>query len=60
MRRLATPARLTTRIERTTALAIAIAESGSSLAATPLHLLADALEAATSQREALEAIQAAF
>ena len=30
-----------------TALAIAIAESGSSLAATPLQLLADALEAAT-------------
>ena len=43
-----------------TALAIAIAESGSSLAATPLQLLADALEAATAQREALQAIQAAF
>jgi len=43
-----------------TALAIAIAESGSSLAATPLQQLADALEAATTQREALEAIQAAF
>jgi hypothetical protein len=43
-----------------TALAIAIAESGSSLAATPLQLLADALEAASTQREALKAIQAAF
>lgn len=39
-----------------TALAIAIAESGSSLAATPLQLLADALEAATDQRRALAAI----
>ena len=36
-----------------TALAIAIAESGSSLASTPLRLLADALEAATTQRQAL-------
>jgi hypothetical protein len=43
-----------------TALAIAMAESGSSLAATPLQLLADALEAATAQRQALQAIQAAF
>ncbi len=39
-----------------TALAIAIAESGSSLAATPLQLLADALEAATIQRQALQEI----
>ncbi|HEX6474627.1 MAG TPA: hypothetical protein VF114_06020 [Candidatus Limnocylindria bacterium] len=39
-----------------TALAIAIAESGSSLAATPLGLLADALEAATAQRQALAGI----
>lgn len=39
-----------------TALAIAIAESGSSLAATPLSLLADALEAATAQRQALAGI----
>ena len=39
-----------------TALAIAIAESGSSLAATPLQLLADALEAATAQRQALAEI----
>jgi hypothetical protein len=37
-------------------LAIAIAESGSSLAATPLQLLADALEAATIQRQALQEI----
>jgi hypothetical protein len=36
-----------------TALAIAIAESGSSLASTSLRLLADALEAATTQRQAL-------
>ena len=36
-----------------TALAIAIAESGSSLAATPLQRLADALEAATTQRQEL-------
>ncbi len=43
-----------------TALAIAIAESGSSLASTPLQLLADALEAATAQRRALQVIQAAF
>lgn len=35
------------------ALAIAIAESGSSLAATPLQRLADALGAATAQRQAL-------
>jgi hypothetical protein len=42
-----------------TALAIAIAESGSSLAATPLQLLADALDAATAQRQALEEILAA-
>jgi hypothetical protein len=41
-----------------TALAIAIAESGSSLASTPLQLVADALEAATAQREALQAILA--
>jgi hypothetical protein len=39
-----------------TALAIAIAESGSSLAATPLQLLADVLEAATAQRQALAEI----
>ena len=39
-----------------TALAIAIAESGSSLASTPLGLLADALEAATAQRQALAQI----
>ena len=42
-----------------TALAIAIAESGSSLAATPLQLLADALEAATAQRQALAEIAGA-
>jgi len=42
-----------------TALAIAIAESGSSLAATPMQLLADALEAATEQRQALDRILAA-
>ncbi|HEX5578643.1 MAG TPA: hypothetical protein VFY43_03155 [Candidatus Limnocylindria bacterium] len=42
-----------------TALAIAMAESGSSLAATPLQQLADALEAATAQREALAEIAAA-
>jgi hypothetical protein len=36
-----------------TALAIAIAESGSSLASTPLQLLADALDAAATQRQAL-------
>ena len=41
-----------------TALAIAIAESGSSLAATPLQLLADALDAATAQRQVLEEILA--
>jgi hypothetical protein len=39
-----------------TALAIAIAESGSSLAATPLGLLAAALEAATAQQRALAGI----
>ena len=43
-----------------TALAIAIAESGSSLASTPLQLLADALEAAAAQRQALQGIAAAF
>ena len=43
-----------------TALAIAIAESGSSLASTPLQLLADALEAAAAQRQALQGIEAAF
>jgi hypothetical protein len=42
-----------------TALAIAIAESGSSLAATPLRLLADALEAATAQRQVLQEMLAA-
>jgi len=42
-----------------TALAIAIAESGSSLAATPLQLLADALEAATALRQALAEIASA-
>ncbi len=41
-----------------TALAIAIAESGSSLAATPLQRLAEALEAATTQRQALAEILA--
>ena len=38
------------------ALAIAIAESGSTLAASPLQLLADALDAATEQRRALAEI----
>jgi hypothetical protein len=42
-----------------TALAIAVAESGSSLASTPLQLLADALDAATAQRQALSRIPAA-
>ena len=40
------------------ALAIAIAESGSSLAAAPLQRLADALEATTTQRQALAEILA--
>jgi hypothetical protein len=39
-----------------TALAIAISESGSALAAVPLERLADALEAATSRRAAMASV----
>jgi hypothetical protein len=39
-----------------TALALAIAESGSSLASTPMQRLAEALAAALAQREAVHSV----